>query len=335
MQFFNGTIFSIILTILLGIVVTKSLAKANAKQVILSYVTEHSSKAGTPTMGGIVIIMAVVITGAIFISTISKPVMVAVMIALGVGVIGFLDDFIKVKFSRNLGLMPYQKIIAQSVLGGVTAVYCYSYTGGEMLVPFVNEYIILGKWSIPLVFIAFIALVNTTNLTDGLDGLAANSTLIFLGGIGVIIAIELLQMSGISSYGKVVELKGFLMITLATIGSVLAFLLFNTYPAKVFMGDTGSLFLGAIMTVLAVFTKNTFFILCFGLPFVVSGLSDILQVSYFKITKGKRIFKMAPFHHHLEECGIHENRIVRIYFIVSLVATLITLASYVGGVYGV
>ncbi|MEG2002685.1 MAG: phospho-N-acetylmuramoyl-pentapeptide-transferase [Clostridia bacterium] len=332
MVYFNASVVSIILTILLGVWLIPVLKKRKAKQVILEYVVEHSEKNGTPTMGGVIIIAATLATSLLFCGVSIRPLITGIIIAFGMGFIGFLDDFIKIFYKRNLGLKAYQKIISQSVLGLVLAIYCCKYTNGEIFVPFLNKIVIIGNWTIPLVFISFIALVNTVNLTDGLDGLAATTSAEFLFGMVVVLAVMLFQSVQMNDIVATKENSAFLILSVSLLGSLLAFLFFNAYPAKVFMGDTGSLFIGAMLTVIATLTKNTLFILCFGLPFVISGLSDIIQVAYFKITKGKRVFKMAPFHHHLQKSGIHENRIVKLYFIVSFVAILITLSSFVGGI---
>lgn len=332
MIYFNASIVSIVLTILLGVWLIPVFKKRKAKQVILEYVKEHSEKNGTPTMGGVIIIVSTIATSLIFNGLTVRSFLVGLVISFGMGVIGFLDDFIKIAFKRNLGLRAYQKIISQSALGLLLAIYCYNHTNGEIFVPFINEIFIIGKWSIPLVFVSFIALVNTVNLTDGLDGLATTTSAEFLFGIGTVIAIMLLQSTQSGNIVATKENSAFLIFVVSLLGSLLAFLFFNTYPAKVFMGDTGSLYIGAVLTVICALTKNTLFILCFGLPFIISGLSVILQVGYFKMTKGKRIFKMAPYHHHLQESGIHENRIVKLYFIISLALILITLSSYIGGV---
>lgn len=333
MRFFEVTIFSMILTATIGAIVFPILKRRKAKQVILSYVSEHEKKNGTPTMGGIIFIISTTITLLVFANGKKEEIFSLFAIALGVGLIGFLDDFIKVAYNRNLGLKPYQKIFAQTALGLVLAVRVFKVTNGEVLLPFVNEIAVIGYWQIPLTFFVFIALVNTVNLTDGLDGLAVTTTSVFLIALLIIFFDRLIISIALDDFVSEMKFGNYIFLSLSLLSSIGVFLFLNTYPAKVFMGDTGSLFLGGVLAILATESKLTLFVPLFGFPFVVSGLSDIIQVIYFKATGGKRVFKMAPFHHHLEECGIHENRIRAIYFLVSLIIILITLLCYFRGIY--
>ncbi len=335
MNFFLLTITSILLTMVGTFVAIPILKRIKVQQTVLEYVDNHKGKQGTVTMGGVVILLSSIFSALLFIRGENTVVTLVITISVAIGIIGFLDDFIKVYYKRNLGLMAYQKIIAQVVIAAVASYCCFKVTNGEVLIPFLNSYINMGKWIIPLSFFVFIALVNTVNLTDGLDGLAVATSSIYLVGIIVILGFYTLLSKLQNSLYYFNSYSNLLLFALAVLGSILAFSLFNTYPAKVFMGDTGSMYIGGVLATLAIFTKNILFVPFFGLPFVVSGLSDIIQVCFFKATKGKRVFKMAPYHHHLERSGVHENVIVRWYFVISLIVTIIVLGFFFRGKNGI
>lgn len=282
------------------------LKKRRAGQEILSYVTEHKGKQGTPTMGGLAFISASSLSAVIFAERTSL-LWVALSVGLGYLLVGFLDDFIKIRTRRNLGLKAIQKIVFQFSIAIIVSAFCYKVGLTKLYVPFLKKEFDLGAWSIPYNLFLFLAAVNCVNLTDGLDGLA--------GGVSL-------------SYFFIFGLMSPSLTTLcfALSGGVAAFLVFNTSKASLFMGDTGSLSLGGFVAILAILSERTLYLPIVGFPFVWSGLSVILQVVYFKLTKGKRIFLMAPFHHHLQKKGYAESKISYCYFLISLLGGLVCLA---------
>lgn len=301
--------------------------KLKAGQTVLQYVDKHEGKSGTPTMGGISFLLGV--TVAVLAFGREKLGIVALCVALGYGLVGFLDDFIKIKFKRNLGLKAYQKVIGQLGITIIVTVFLYLYSGaGSVLnIPFAGKQVDIGIWIIPLCMTVFIALTNSVNLTDGLDGLVAQTSSVYFTVFGIIIAFMTYDAL---DYGRTLYVKqiGSLgVFAFAFAGAMLAFCWFNTSPAKIFMGDTGSLAAGGAAACVAVFSKNTLFIPIVGIMYVVSCISVILQVLHYKRTK-KRIFLMAPYHHHLEYKGIKECKIVSYYTIVTVVAGIVTLIAF-------
>ena len=274
----------------------------------------HLKKNGTPTMGGIIFLLGVVVTSLFYVKDFPKIIPVLFM-TVGFGVVGFLDDFIKVVLRRSEGLTPAQKMAGQLV---VTAVFAYymvqiSDVGLTMLIPFSGgKYLDIGWLAVPLLFFAVIGTVNGTNFTDGLDGLAASVT-VMVAVFFTVVAVG--TNSGIAP------------VTCAVTGGLLGFLLFNVYPASVFMGDTGSLALGGFVASAAYMMRLPLFLLIVGLIYLVEVLSVIIQVTYFKKTGGKRIFKMAPIHHHFELGGWSETRVVAVF---STVTAILCLIAYLG-----
>ncbi len=274
----------------------------------------HLKKTGTPTMGGLIILAAIVITSMAFIKD-NKEITPVLFMTLGYGLIGFLDDYIKIVMKRNLGLKSWQKMTLQVLFAAVFAYYLTHYTdiGTSVIIPFTDGMTLeLGELYMPFIFIVIIGTVNGTNFTDGLDGLAS--------GVTVIIAVFFTVMSISLNSGMEV-------ISCAVVGSLLGFLLFNVYPAKVFMGDTGSLALGGFVASIAIMLKMPLFILIVGFVYFAEVLSVIIQVAYFKISGGKRIFKMAPIHHHFELCGWSETRIVAAFSILTAILCLIAMEA--------
>lgn len=276
----------------------------------------HKVKNGTPTMGGLIILMSIVGTTAVYIR--QYPNCIAVLfVTLGFGIIGFLDDYIKVVLRRSQGLSVLQKLSAQIVVTAVFAYYMINNSGRNiqyLKVPFLHGYEVVLPMglAVVLLFVTVIGTVNGVNFTDGLDGLAASVTIL----VAVFFAVVSIgTRSGIEP------------ITCATAGSLLGFLLFNVYPAKVFMGDTGSLALGGFVAATAYVLQMPVFILLVGMVYFVEVLSVILQVTYFKVTKGARIFKMAPIHHHFELCGWSETRVVAVFSVVTAILCLVGLAA--------
>ncbi|MGN0412694.1 MAG: phospho-N-acetylmuramoyl-pentapeptide-transferase [Lachnospiraceae bacterium] len=274
----------------------------------------HIKKNGTPTMGGILILIAVVLTSLIYIKDYPKIIPI-LFLTLGFGLIGFLDDYIKVVLKRSMGLRAWQKMLGQLIVTGIFAYYIVHHTGISlaMKIPFWEGHVIdFGIFNIPLLFFIVIGTVNGTNFTDGLDGLASSVTVI------------------VATFFTVVSIgmeSGIEPITCAVVGALMGFLLFNVYPASVFMGDTGSLALGGFVAATAYMLQMPLFIAIVGFIYLMEVVSVILQVGYFKLTGGKRIFKMAPIHHHFELCGWSETRVVAVFSIITAICCLI---AYMG-----
>ena len=269
----------------------------------------HLKKTGTPAMGGIIIAVPAVIVSLAFSK--DKDMLLVLITTMLFGIIGFIDDFLKIKNRRSLGLKAYQKIILQLLVSVFMAVVAsgISQVGTEVLVPFTGKFADMGILYIPFTVLVLISTVNCVNLTDGLDGLAGGTTVVVLGFFSVIALAS--------------KNTGLLVFSGAMIGALLGFLRFNSHPAQVFMGDTGSLALGGAIASLAVITRLPLFILIIGAIYVLEGLSVIIQVAYFKMTGGKRFFKMAPLHHHFELSGWAESKIVAVFIISSIILSLI------------
>ena len=275
-------------------------------------VQSHLKKAGTPTMGGVMILGSVVITSLFYVRDYPKIIPV-LFLTVGFGLIGFLDDYLKVVMKRSDGLFPKQKMALQIVVTAIFAYYVVKIAEIPltMLIPFSGgKYLDIGWFAVPLLFIAVIGTVNGTNFTDGLDGLASSVT-VLVATFFTVVAVG--TKSGIEP------------ITCAVVGALLGFLLFNVYPASVFMGDTGSLALGGFVAGAAYMMQMPLFIIIVGLIYLVEVASVIIQVTYFKKTGGKRIFKMAPIHHHFELCGWSETRVVAVFSIITAILCLIAL----------
>lgn len=310
------------------------LRKLKAGQQILCYVTEHADKQGTPTMGGISFIVAIVITSCMFCDINNKATVVALCVFVGYGIVGFLDDFIKIRYKHNMGLHAYQKVIFQLIIAVVVSVFVYNdIASGDVLnVPFTQLQIDIGGWIIPLVIFIFLACTNGVNLTDGIDGLATSTTVCFLVMTILLLQNELVKSDNAGDTYSYRQIKSIITLCFVSIGALSAFLLFNCNNAKVFMGDTGSLALGALVACSTIFTRMSLFIPIVGIMYVVSCISVIIQVVYFKLTKGKRIFLMAPYHHHLQKKGYSETRICIIYCVITVLSGCLLL--YFGGYYG-
>ena len=277
-------------------------------------VKEHLKKAGTPTMGGVIILLSILITSLFYIR--SNPQIIPVLfVTIGFGLIGFLDDYLKVVMKRSDGLFPKQKMALQIIVTAIFAYYLVKVAGIslKMLVPFSGgRYLDLGWLAIPVLFFAVIGTVNGVSFTDGLDGLASSVT-VLVATFFTVVAIG--TKSGIEP------------VTGAVVGALLGFLLFNVYPASVFMGDTGSLALGGFVASAAYMLQMPLFIIIVGLIYLVEVLSVIIQVTYFKKTGGKRIFKMAPIHHHFELCGWSETRVVAVFSIITALLCMVALMA--------
>lgn len=305
-------IIAFAISALLGPVVIPFLRKLKVGQTERKELESHLKKNGTPTMGGIMILASIIITSLFYVKDYPKIIPILFM-TVGFGVIGFLDDYLKVVLRRSDGLLAWQKMILQIIVTGVFAVYMVKYSGVAltMLIPFSGgKYLDLGWLAIPVLFFAVVGTVNGTNFTDGLDGLASSVTIM------------------VATFFSVVAIgtnAGIAPITCAVVGALLGFLLFNVYPASVFMGDTGSLALGGFVVSAAYMMQMPLFIVIVGLIYLVEVLSVIIQVTYFKKTGGKRIFRMAPIHHHFELGGWSETRVVAVFSITTAILCMIAL----------
>lgn len=272
----------------------------------------HLKKTGTPTMGGIIILISVVVTSLIFVKDYPKIIPI-LFLTFGFGLIGFMDDYLKVVLHRSEGLHAWQKMAAQIVVTGIFAYYMTHYTDISMAmrIPFIDgKYIDFGILNIPVMFFIILGTVNGTNFTDGLDGLA--------GSVTVIVAMFFTVVAvGTNS--------GIEPITCAVVGALMGFLLFNVYPASVFMGDTGSLALGGFVAACAYMLQMPLYIAIAGIIYLVEVASVILQVGCYKMNGGKRIFRMAPLHHHYELGGWSETRIVAVFSIITALMCLVAL----------
>jgi phospho-N-acetylmuramoyl-pentapeptide-transferase len=274
----------------------------------------HLSKAGTPTMGGVIIITAVMVASFLMAGA-SKQALVAVFIMLAVGGIGFWDDYIKVVLKRSLGLRARDKLLLQTLAGLILGLLLLFYLdrGTSLIIPFTRVTIDLGLLYIPFIMLVLIATSNGVNLTDGLDGLAA--------GVTIPVALAYIIIS--------IMLGNFNMIIFgaALVGACLGFLVFNHHPAKVFMGDTGSMAIGGAVTALAAINRSEIALLIIGGVFVIESLSDIIQVASFKTT-GRRVFKMAPLHHHFELKGWPEQKVVMMFWLLSAGFAVLGILAY-------
>lgn len=299
-------IIAFLIVVILGPIFIPMLAKFKFGQTVRDDGPQtHLQKNGTPTMGGVIMIIAILITGLTR-AKIDKDLLVGLICITGFGFVGFLDDFIKIKMKRSLGLKAYQKIILQFALALFVAYYQYSASPSstQIMVPFTDYVINLGPLYVPIMMFIIIGTVNAVNLTDGLDGLASGVTLI-VSSFFMILATTI----GNSDVA---------ILAAATGGACLGFLGFNSYPAKVFMGDTGSMALGGAVVSFAVLTNSVLLIPIVGGIYFAEAISVIIQVLSFKLT-GKRVFKMAPIHHHFEQCGWPETRVVFIFWITTVV----------------
>lgn len=279
----------------------------------------HLKKAGTPTMGGLIILTSIAVTSMFYIGE-HREVLPVLFATVGFGMIGFLDDYIKVVMKRSMGLSPMQKLVLQAIVAGVFVYYylVQMQYQPEFLIPFTGGmqqglYISMPVWLFVLfVFMVMLGTVNGTNFTDGLDGLASSVTLL-VAVFFTVVAVG--AGSGISP------------VTSAVAGALMGFLVYNIYPASVFMGDTGSLALGGFVSSAALMLKMPVFIVIVGIIYLIEVLSVMIQVTYFKITHGKRIFKMAPIHHHFEQCGWSETRVVTVFSVITSLFCLVALAG--------
>lgn len=277
-------------------------------------VSTHLKKTGTPTMGGLIFLLSTTVTAVFYVKDYPRIVPV-LFLTLGFGLIGFLDDYLKVVLKRSDGLYPRQKMFLQILITAVFAFYMIRFSGVSlaMKLPFLTgKELSIGWLSVPLLFFVVLGTVNGVNFTDGLDGLASSVT--------IMVAVFFTM----AAVGLGVEITP---ITCAVVGSLLGFLVFNVYPAKVFMGDTGSLALGGFVAGTAYMLQMPLFLPIVGFVYMAEILSVVMQVSYFRVTHGRRIFKMAPIHHHFELCGWSETQVVAVFSILTAMTCLIALLA--------
>ena len=309
------TIVSFAISALLGPFVIPFLRRLKVGQTEREELKSHLKKAGTPTMGGVMILASIIITSLFFIKDYPKIVPI-LFLTIGFGLIGFLDDYLKVVLRRSDGLLAWQKFLLQVIMTGIFAFYVTHYTDVSltMLVPFTHGklYLDLGWFAVPAMIFIVVAIDNGVNFTDGVDGLASSVT-VMVAVFFTVVAVA--TKSGIEP------------ITGAVTGALFGFLLFNVYPASVFMGDTGSLALGGFVAATAYMLQLPLFIVLVGFIYMIEVLSVIIQVTYFKKTGGKRIFRMAPIHHHFELGGWSETRVVAVFSIVTAMLCMIAFMA--------
>lgn len=312
-------------TVLLGRIFIPFLRKIKCGQPILKYVEKHKTKSGTPTMGGLFMVFCAVAVFFCFGGYNSGLGIVSFCIGFAFLAVGFLDDYIKIKSKENQGLKAYQKIIFQSLIAVFAGAFSYKNGLTKFYLPFNGAATDLGLFSPFFIGIIFIAITNSVNLTDGLDGLAGSVCAPYLFFIFLIICLQ----NGLftSSFSGYLEYSGLALLCLCLLGSVLGYLVFNVSKASVFMGDTGSLSLGGFIGAISIFSGNSFYIPIIGIMFVISSISVIVQVIYYKCTK-KRVFLMAPIHHHFQLKGYSEAKISYVYFIITAVLGALSVLSY-------
>lgn len=328
-----ATVLAFAIAMVLGPVVIPWLKKMKFGQTIYELGLEsHKVKQGTPTMGGIIFAVPMIIVPILFSTADQRWSFLPMALAstLGFGLVGFVDDYIKVSKKRSLGLTPMQKIVPQVVISLVLAIwaYCTPQIGSALIVPFTDKTWDLGIFYIPVMMFVLVGTVNSANLLDGVDGLLSGCSLIDFATMALVCVA--LGSANPENAGNMTNMMVFCG---AAAGGILGFLRFNTYPANVFMGDVGSFTIGGALVAVAMVTRTALLLPMIALAMLVSSLSDIIQVGYFKYTKkktgaGKRVFRMAPLHHHFEKGGMPETRIVSMYMSVTALLCLIALTMF-------
>ena len=321
-------LLSFALSVILMPLVIKFFKKKSANQTILGYVENHKEKNGTTTMGGVIFIINTLLLAFVFLRYDTTWFM-TLMISVFFGVLGLMDDYLKVKYRQNLGLRPYQKIIGQLGISIIFALFVYfSYQGGNIFIPFTENSFDIKFWVIPLVVVVLIASSNSVNLTDGLDGLAGKVSLIYLVMFTIITSLVSNHLYQSGETGQILSnIQNINILSMLFAGAILGFLMFNTSKASIFMGDVGSLCLGGYIGAAACVLGMELILPILGFCFVFSAISVILQVAVFKLKK-RRVFKMAPFHHHLQMSGLSEPKIVAIYSAITLCIGIICIIFY-------
>ena len=316
-------LFAFFVSLGLLIVVYRLLKKLKAKQTIYEYVDFHQSKSGTPTMGGLSFVLGSILSIVFLLSGYILPVIVCVAVMFFNGAVGVLDDMVKIKRKKNGGLKPWQKLMFQTFIFGVFGLFLIKLRLTQIIIPFFKINIDLGFCIVPLCIIVGLFFTNCTNLADGLDGLECFIAMPCSCCLGVI----LLLISALPSFdflknAELINDFGYSLIIFS--GAIFSFLFYNSYPAKIFMGDTGSLAIGSFLVAVGFASGTIIYLLLFGILFVITGLSVLIQVAYYKLTK-KRIFLMAPLHHHFEKKGYHESKIAIVYFMITTIFSLLII----------
>ena len=322
---------ALILSIVFGPRFIQALRRLKFGQYINEDVAAHQQKAGTPTMGGLLLGFCIITSVLLWGDLANEYVWMTLFVFLGFGALGFVDDYAKVVKKRNKGLTAKQKLLGQVIVAGVAAAVLLSDPeySTRLAVPFFKHLTPdLGMWYLPFAMIVMIGASNAVNLTDGLDGLAIGPMIVNAAMFGLFVYVaghaqmaRYLQVMPVSGVGEVTVFCG------ALVGAGLGFLWFNAYPAQIFMGDVGSLSLGGVLGFLAVLCKQELLLIVVGGLYVAETVSVILQVGYFKMTGGKRIFRMAPLHHHFELMGVPESKIIIRFWILSILLALVGLST--------
>lgn len=308
-QYVIAGVLSLVIALVLGPIAIPALRRLKFGQNIRKEGPQsHMKKAGTPTIGGIIFIASTLITLVALRLKWNDDAMIILYSLIAFGFIGFLDDLLKIIKKDNEGLKAWQKMLLLLIFSGAIAYYGYLNLSRSIIIPFIGKEVPLNILYIPFVIIVYAATTNAVNLTDGLDGLASTVSVLVLTFFAV----------GAFILGK----PSVAVFCIALIGGLLGFLKYNAYPARIFMGDTGSLAIGGAIATIAIILEIPFILFIVGGIYVVEALSVILQVGSFKLT-GKRIFKMAPLHHHFEQCGWSEVKIVTVFSIVTMILCII------------
>ena len=279
----------------------------------------HLKKAGTPTMGGVFLLLGWLLAALIGVREGFSLVLPVLLVMVLCGLMGFLDDFIKISTGTSMGLLPYQKVLLQFVISLLAAAWLYKSdgVGSAITLPFSGKSWDMGFFYLPFALFVLMGTMNGVNLTDGLDGLAAGTSLVIQLSYVILFALMPL-LAGLGGWtGESADYSGMAVFAAAGAGALMGFLLFNAYPARIFMGDTGSLALGGAIAMEALVSKSPLLLPLMAIPFVLSVLSVMIQVGSYKFRKGKRVFKMAPLHHHFELLGVAEPRITALYMLLT------------------
>nr|WP_297705906.1 phospho-N-acetylmuramoyl-pentapeptide-transferase [uncultured Butyrivibrio sp.] len=309
------TLVSFLVAVLIGPKVIELLGNLKARQTErVEGLESHQKKTGTPTMGGFIFLIPLLIMGIIFGAS-HKEVVPVLILTYGFGIIGFLDDYIKVVRKHNLGLLPWQKLLGQFIIVAIFVFYVLTFTDITFAfkIPFTDITLDFGVWNIPILFFIALGTGNGTNLTDGVDGLCASVTAVVAGFF--------------IAAGMFYSMTGVEVMASAMLGALLGYLVYNVYPGKVMMGDMGSLAIGGFVTGMATIMHMPVFIVIIGFIYAMETVSVIMQVSYFKLTHGKRIFRMTPIHHHFEKGGWSETKVVNVFTTITILACLIAYAG--------
>jgi phospho-N-acetylmuramoyl-pentapeptide-transferase len=309
-----SVLIAFLLSIILGPLVIPMLHKLKFGQNIREEGPKsHLKKAGTPTMGGIIFMVSTIITMLIIVRHTSDEAMIALYCFIAFGLIGLIDDLLKITRKKNEGLTSKQKMVLLLVVSGLIGYYASIKIGTDIMIPFLNKNIDLGLWYVPFIIIYFVATTNSVNLTDGLDGLATCVTIVVMTFFALV--------SNMMFHSTLA------IFCAALAGALLGFLKFNSYKAQIFMGDMGSLALGGAVAAVGMILKIPLLVIIVGGIYVMEAISVIIQVLVFKAT-GKRVFKMSPIHHHFELVGWHETKIVAIFSIVTVILCLIGFLAF-------